>query len=106
MTVVVVGHGWGRPGSRAGAWRAGSVPRAMTPEPFYYRPLSSRNSHLTVAGRGARGRDVGHGHITEPGPRDAAGRLDDHVGGGLGGVVGGLGQAAGVGVGGGDDAGV
>ena len=37
---------------------------------------------------------------------DGSGRLHDHVGGGLRRLVGGLGQDAGVGVGGGDDAGV
>ena len=65
--------------------------------------------HLLIRGFGVQvpgDRDVGHGHITEPGPGDTAGRLDDHVGGGLRGVVSGLGQNAGLCVGSGDDAGV
>jgi hypothetical protein len=73
---------------------------------LHYRALSCVNPHLAVAGRGDPGRDVGHRDAAGSGPVDAAGCLDDHVGGGLGGPVGGFGQDAGVGVGGGDDAGM
>jgi hypothetical protein len=50
---------------------------------------------------------VGHGWVVvEVRAGQAAGGVEDHVGGGLGGVVCELGEDAGVGVGGGDDAGV
>ena len=37
---------------------------------------------------------MGHNRLAKPGPRDGPGGLDNHVGGGLGGAVRGLGQDA------------
>ena len=55
---------------------------------------SSAISRSTTGGSASSGRDVGHRDAAEAGPGDAAGCLDDHVGGGLGGPVGGFGQDA------------
>lgn len=49
---------------------------------------------------------LGQSRPAGPGSRGAAGGLDDHIGGGLGRAVGGLGHDGDVGVGDGDDAGV
>jgi hypothetical protein len=49
-------------------------------------------SVLAVAGGGDGGRDMGHSRLAAPGSGRGAGGLDNHVGGGLGGAVGGLGQ--------------
>ncbi len=100
---------WGVDGAllgHAGRYGRWLRARAIGQHAAFTKRLSSRYSHLAVAGRGGSGRDMGHGPTGKRGSGHAAGSLDDHVGGGLGGLVRDLGQDAGIGVSGGDDAGV
>jgi hypothetical protein len=83
-----MGHSWvtrGRTGDRRRA-------RAMSLDTLCYRALSCWYLRLSAAGLEGGYGDVGHGHAALPGSRGAAGGRDDHVGGGLGGAVGGLGR--------------
>ena len=97
-----MGHSWVTRGSRGWWPRA----RAIILRVLSRRLLNCGNSRLAVAGGSDGGRDMGHSCPAAPGPGDGSCCLHDHVGGGLRRPVGGLGQDAGVGVGGGDDAGM
>src|SRR5262249_12130052 len=67
--VVVVGHGWGIRGSRAGSPVGDRVPARYPPEPCAVAARAVLNSHPALASWGGSCRDMGH---PDPPDRDPA----------------------------------